>query len=192
MPSAQSEPSASSDPVRRVLRLGALSAAVLCAAGLLSACAGEQKKADLAEQDRFLRQYVALLNESDEDGLAGLLDDHPHGKDDARARIGAYGGQKWDVTWSRTSDFANVWQVRLTGTAGAAGTAGAKGAPASAGAKGAPASAGTKGTPASAGAGSRPVEVVETVSWEGEHWLLTPLDGVVPRPSDAADTTPPQ
>ncbi|MET9519403.1 hypothetical protein [Streptomyces sp. NPDC002994] len=139
-------------------RLGALSAAVLCA-GLLSACGGAEKKADLADQDRFLKEYVNLLNTADEDGLADLLDDHPHGKDDARARIKAYGGQEWNVTWNRTSDFQDVWQVRLTGTAGA---------------------------------DRRPVKVVETVSWEDEHWLLTPLDGVVPKPPNAAETTPPE
>ncbi|MBT2489410.1 hypothetical protein J7E96_12935 [Streptomyces sp. ISL-96] len=138
-------------------RLGALCAAVLCA-GLLSACGGSEKKADLADQDRFLREYVNLLNKADEDGLAGLLDDHPHGKEDAHARIAAYGGQEWDVTWNRTSDFPDVWKVRLTGTAGA---------------------------------DRRPVKVVETVSWEDEHWLLTPLDGVVTKPPNAADTTPP-
>ncbi|WP_028811602.1 hypothetical protein [Streptomyces flavidovirens] len=138
-------------------RFGALSAAVLCA-GLLSACGGAQKEADLADQDRFLREYVDLLNQADEDGLADLLDDHPRGKEDARARIKAYGGQKWDVTWNRTSEFQDVWRVRLTGTSGA---------------------------------DDRPVKVVETVSWEDEHWLLTPLDGVVPKPPNAAETTPP-
>ncbi|MEV8535268.1 hypothetical protein [Streptomyces sp. NPDC051211] len=139
-------------------RIAAGVAASLCAA-LIAACGGGgDEKADLADQDRFLRSYVALLNRSDEAGLADLLDDHPYGKADASARIKKYGGQDWDVAWTRTSEFPDVWTVRLTGTAKAA---------------------------------QRPVEVSETVSWEDEHWLLTPLEGVVPKPSGAADTTPP-
>ncbi|MEV7613368.1 hypothetical protein [Streptomyces sp. NPDC089799] len=130
---------------------------MFCAAAL-TACGGGDAKADLADQDRFLRSYVSLLNASDETGLAGLLDDHPDGKEDAAARIKRYGGQGWDVHWTRTSDFPNVWHVRLTGTAKAA---------------------------------NRPVRVDETVSWEDEHWLLTPLEGVGKKPSNAADTTPP-
>ncbi|MFH9606145.1 hypothetical protein [Streptomyces sp. NPDC017448] len=139
-------------------RIGVLGATALCAL-LLSACGGEEKKADLADQDRFLGRYVSLLNEADEAGLADLLDDHPHGEEDARARIEAYGGQEWDVTWNRSSEFPDVWRVRLTGTAGAK---------------------------------DRPVKVLETVSWEDGHWLLTPLDGVVPKPPDAAETAPPR
>ncbi|MFJ3534406.1 hypothetical protein ACIPQA_02945 [Streptomyces sp. NPDC090109] len=133
-------------------------AAALCA-GLLSGCGGAQEKPDLADQDRFLGRYVTLLNTSDEAGLADLLDAHPHGRDDARARIEEYGGQDWDVTWKRTSEFPDVWSVRLTGTAGER---------------------------------KRPVAVVETVSREDGHWLLTPLDGVVPKPSGAADTARPR
>ncbi|AVH95727.1 hypothetical protein GCM10010497_05170 [Streptomyces cinereoruber] len=133
-------------------------AAALCAA-LLSGCGGTEEKPDLADQDRFLGRYVSLLNASDEPGLADLLRGHPNGGDDARARIAAYGGQDWDVTWKRTSEFPDVWSVRLTGTAGDR---------------------------------KRPVEVVETVNREDGHWSLTPLDGVVPKPSGAADTTRPK
>jgi hypothetical protein len=95
--------------------------AVLCAV-LLTACVGgddsASAKPDLADQDRFLKDYVQLLNTSDEDGLAGLLDAHPQGSEDARARIKAYGGQDWDVRWTRASDFAGVWKVDITGNAG--------------------------------------------------------------------------
>jgi hypothetical protein len=95
--------------------------AVLCAV-LLTACGSEDgsasAKPDLADQDRFLHDYVRFLNTSDEDGLAGLLDAHPQGSKDARARIKAYGGQDWDVRWTRTSDFEGVWKVDMTGTAG--------------------------------------------------------------------------
>ncbi|MFF8228715.1 hypothetical protein [Streptomyces caelestis] len=101
-------------------RLGLL-IAVLCAV-LLTACGGgddsASAKPDLADQDRFLRDYVRFLNTSDEDGLAGLLDAHPQGSKDARARIKAYGGQGWDVRWTRTSEFAGVWKVDIAGTAG--------------------------------------------------------------------------
>jgi hypothetical protein len=94
---------------------------LLLAAGcalLLTACgSGAPPPADLAEQDRFLRDYVRFLNASDEGGLARLLDAHPQGARDAKARIAAYGGQDWDVRWSRTSDFAGVWKVEVTGTA---------------------------------------------------------------------------
>ncbi|MER7912815.1 hypothetical protein [Streptomyces sp. NPDC096068] len=138
--------------------IGVPVAAVLCAA-LLAGCGGAEEKPDLADQDRFLGRYVELLNASDEPGLAGLLAAHPHGGDDARARIERYGGQDWDVTWKRTSEFPDVWSVRLTGTAGER---------------------------------RRPVAVVETVSREDGHWLLTPLDGVVPKPSGAADTARPR
>ncbi|MFG2295454.1 hypothetical protein [Streptomyces sp. NPDC048603] len=135
----------------------AAAGAVLCAA-LATACGGGDAKADLADQDRFLRSYVSLLNASDEAGLAELLDDHPDGKADASARIKQYGGQGWEVGWTRTSEFPNVWHVRLSGKAKTA---------------------------------NRPVEVNETVSWEDEHWLLTPLEGVGKKPPNAADTTPP-
>ena len=95
--------------------------AVLCAV-LLTACGGGDSSAsakpDLADQDRFLHDYVRFLNTSDEDGLAGLLDAHPQGSKDARARIKAYGAQDWDVRWTRTSDFEGVWKVDMTGTAG--------------------------------------------------------------------------
>lgn len=110
------------------------------------------------DQDRFLHDYVELLNESDETGLARLLDAHPQGDKDARARVKAYGGQDWDVRWSRTSEFEAVWSVDLTGTARAEG---------------------------------RPVRLTETITWEDEHWVMAPLPGVVPKPSNAADTEPP-
>ncbi|MFI6852665.1 hypothetical protein [Streptomyces sp. NPDC050416] len=94
--------------------------AVLCAV-LLTACGGGDDsgsaKPDLADQDRFLRDYVVFLNASDEDGLSGLLDAHPQGSKDARARIKEYGGRDWDVRWTRASDFAGVWKVDITGTA---------------------------------------------------------------------------
>ncbi|MEU1280208.1 hypothetical protein [Streptomyces sp. NPDC005805] len=96
----------------------------MCAALVLAACGGGgegAEKADLADQDRFLTEYVQLLNASDEAGLADLLDGHPDGEDDAKARLRAYGGQGWDVTWSRNSEFQDVWQVRLTGQAAAGG-----------------------------------------------------------------------
>ncbi len=96
--------------------------AVLCAVAL-TACGGgdgsASAKPDLTDQDRFLHDYVRFLNRSDEDGLAGLLDAHPQGSKDARARIKAYGGQDWDVRWTRTSDFEGVWNVDVSGTAGA-------------------------------------------------------------------------
>ncbi|MCX5407289.1 hypothetical protein OHA37_25920 [Streptomyces sp. NBC_00335] len=129
---------------------------VLCAA-LLSGCGGGDGP-DLADQDRFFRDYVRVLNASDQDGLARLLDAHPHGAQDAKARIAAYGGRDWDVSWSRTSEFSNMWKVTLSGTAGT---------------------------------DRAPVRVTETVTREGENWVMAPLDGVVPRPSGAADTTPP-
>jgi hypothetical protein len=95
--------------------------AVVCAV-LLTACGGgpgsATTKPDAADQDRFLREYVQLLNASDEDGLAALLQNHPRGSADAEARIRAYGGQDWDVRWTRSSDFAGVWKVDITGTAG--------------------------------------------------------------------------
>jgi hypothetical protein len=98
------------------LRAGLLGAAL--GVVLVTACGGgAERPADLAEQDRFLRDYVRLLNASDEDGLARLLDAHPQGARDARARIAAYGGQDWDVRWRRSSDFADVWRVDMTGTA---------------------------------------------------------------------------
>ena len=135
--------------------------AMLCAV-LLTACGGgdgaEAKSPDLADQDRFLHDYVALLNESDERGLARLLDAHPQGDKDARARIKAYGGQDWDVRWGRASEFEGVWRVDLTGTARAE---------------------------------DRPVRVTETVAWEDGHWVMAPLPGVVPTPSNAAGTEPP-
>jgi hypothetical protein len=97
---------------------------VLCAI-LLTACGGgdggddsASAKPDLADQDHFLHNYVRFLNTSDEDGLAGLLDAHPQGSKDARARIMTYGGQGWDVRWTRASDFAGVWKVDIAGTAG--------------------------------------------------------------------------
>nr|WP_149826423.1 DUF6177 family protein [Streptomyces tailanensis] len=77
---------------------------------------------------------------------------------DARARGKAYGGQDWDVRWSRTSEFEGVWSVDLTGTARAE---------------------------------DRPVRLTETITWEDEHWVVAPLPGVVPKPSNAADTEPP-
>jgi hypothetical protein len=132
----------------------------LCAVAL-TACGGgdgEGGSPDMADQDRFLSDYVKFLNESDESGLARLLDAHPQGSKDARARIKAYGGQDWDVRWSRTSEFAEVWRVDLTGTARAE---------------------------------DRPVRVTETVVWEDEHWVMAPLPGVVPKPSNAAGTEPP-
>lgn len=97
--------------------------AVLCAV-LLTACAGgggsgAAKSPDLADQDRFLKDYVRFLDASDQDGLARLLDAHPQASRDARARIREYGGQEWDVWWSRTSEFESVWSVDVTGTAGA-------------------------------------------------------------------------
>ncbi|MFF6783405.1 hypothetical protein [Streptomyces sp. NPDC012510] len=125
---------------------------------LITSCGDGTKAPDLADQDRFLRAYVELLNESDEAGLARLLGAHPHGDEDARARVKAYGGQDWDVRWSRTSEFANVWSVDLTGTARA---------------------------------GDTPVRLNETITREGEHWTMAPLPGVVPEPSNAADTEPP-
>ncbi|MGW2561112.1 hypothetical protein ACWCXB_18045 [Streptomyces sp. NPDC001514] len=136
--------------------------AALCAI-LLSACGGsgggdDSRAPDLADQDRFLREYVEYLNESDEAGLERLLGAHPKGSEDARARIKAYGGQDWDVRWNRTSEFAGVWNVEMTGTARA---------------------------------DNRSVQVTETVAWEDEHWVMTPLPGVVPTPSNAAGTTPP-
>jgi hypothetical protein len=135
--------------------------AVFCAV-LLTACGGgddsASAKPDLADQDRFLQDYVQFLNTSDEDGLAGLLDAHPQGSKDARARIKAYGGQDWDVRWTRASDFAGVWKVDITGNAGAK---------------------------------KRPVRVTETITWEKEHWVMTPLPGVVLTPPDAAGTEPP-
>ncbi|MBD3545995.1 MULTISPECIES: hypothetical protein [Streptomyces] len=94
----------------------------LCAVAL-AACGGGSDpgsaKPDLADQDRFLKDYVQLLNASNENGLAGLLDAHPQGDKDARARINAYGGKGWDVRWTRQSEFANVWKVEIVGTAGA-------------------------------------------------------------------------
>ncbi|MFI9120173.1 hypothetical protein ACIGW0_12375 [Streptomyces bikiniensis] len=97
--------------------IGVPLAAALCAA-LLSGCGGAEEKPDLADQDRFLGRYVTLLNASDESGPADLLRGHPNGGGDARARIAAYGGQDWDVTWQRTSEFPDVRSVRLTGTSG--------------------------------------------------------------------------
>ncbi|MFJ4688843.1 hypothetical protein [Streptomyces sp. NPDC088789] len=141
-------------------RTGLLSA-VFCTV-LISACGGggsEAKSPDLAEQDRFLREYVEFLNESDESGLARLLDAHPEGDEDARARIVAYGGQDWDVRWSRASEFEGVWTVDLTGTARAEG---------------------------------RPVRVTETVAWEEGNWVMAPMPGIVPTPSNAAGTEPPE
>ncbi|MGY3202307.1 hypothetical protein ACVW19_002822 [Streptomyces sp. TE5632] len=135
--------------------------AVLCAVAL-TACGGgdgsASAKPDLADQDRFLHDYVRFLNRSDEDGLAGLLDAHPQGSKDARVRIKAYGGQDWDVRWTRTSDFKDVWKVDVSGTAGAK---------------------------------RRPVRVTETITWEKARWVMAPLPGVVPTPSDAAGTEPP-
>ncbi|MFE2043765.1 hypothetical protein ACFXAZ_23105 [Streptomyces sp. NPDC059477] len=135
--------------------------AVLCTV-LVGACSGgggtEAKSPDLADQDRFLREYVDFLNESDESGLAGLLDAHPEGDEDARARIAAYGGQEWDVHWSRASEFEGVWTVDLTGTAHTE---------------------------------NRPVRVTETVAWEDGNWVMAPMPGVAPTPSNAAGTQPP-
>ncbi|ELS54976.1 hypothetical protein STVIR_4157 [Streptomyces viridochromogenes Tue57] len=135
--------------------------AVLCAV-LLTACGGgdgaEVKPPDLADQDRFLRDYVEFLNESDESGLARLLDAHPQGDKDARARTKAYGGQDWDVRWSRTSEFEGVWRVDMVGTARAE---------------------------------DRPVRLTETVTWENGTWVMAPLPGVVPTPSNAAGTERP-
>lgn len=133
---------------------------VFCVA-LLSACGGDgdaSKSPSMADQDRFLRKYVESLNTSDEPALSRLLDAHPQGAKDARARIKAYGGQDWDVRWDRTSEFAGVWKVDMTGTARAK---------------------------------NRPVQVTETVTWEDKHWVLAPLPGVVPTPSNAAGTEPP-
>ncbi|MFZ3497579.1 hypothetical protein ACODT5_30875 [Streptomyces sp. 5.8] len=142
------------------MRVLVLLVSVLCAA-LLSGCGsgdGSGGGPDLADQDRFLREYVRVLNDSDQDGLARLLDAHPAGAQDAKARIAAYGGRDWDVSWSRTSEFSGVWRVTLSGTAGT---------------------------------DRAPVRVTETVTWEDEHWVMAPLNGVVPTPSNAADTTPP-
>ncbi|MEU6488381.1 hypothetical protein [Streptomyces sp. NPDC046887] len=112
-------------------------AAMLCL-GLLTACGGDaEQKADLAD----------------------LLDDHPYGEADARARIKTCGGQGWDVTWSRSSEFPNIWSVRLKGTSGA---------------------------------DDRAVSVEETVGWEKGRWVLAPVEGVVPQPSNAAETTRPR
>ncbi|MFJ8848449.1 hypothetical protein ACIRFF_36815 [Streptomyces cyaneofuscatus] len=135
--------------------------ALLLFAVALTACGGsgsESAKPDLADQDRFLRDYVRFLNASDERGLAGLLDAHPQGDKDARARIDAYGGKDWDVRWTRASEFADVWTVEIVGTEGAK---------------------------------SRPVRVTETITWEEAHWVMAPIPGVVPIPSDAAGTEPP-
>ncbi|MDK1476628.1 hypothetical protein QNO07_25030 [Streptomyces sp. 549] len=87
---------------------------------LLAACGSSDNGSaapDMADQDRFLREYVQSLNASDEKRLARLLDSHPQGAQDARARVDAYGGQAWDVLWSRTSEFTGVWRIELTGTA---------------------------------------------------------------------------
>jgi hypothetical protein len=142
-------------------RRAGLLLAVLCAV-LLTACGGgddaEAKPPDLGDQDRFLHDYVEFLNESDESGLARLLDAHPQGDKDAQARIKAYGGQDWDVRWSRTSEFEGVWRVDMTGTARAE---------------------------------DKPVRVTETVAWEDVDWVMAPLPGVVPTPSNAAGTEPP-
>jgi hypothetical protein len=142
-------------------RRAGLLTAVLCTA-LLTACGGGEGAAatapDLADQDRFLHDYVEFLNESDESGLARLLHAHPRGDQDARARIEAYGGQGWDVRWSRTSEFARVWKVDLVGTART---------------------------------GDEPVRVTETVTREDGDWVMAPLPGVVPTPSNAAGTEPP-
>ena len=35
------------------------------------------------------------------------------------------------------------------------------------------------------------VRVTETVAWEDESWVMAPLPGVVPTPSNAAGTEPP-
>lgn len=142
------------------MRVLLLLVSVLCAA-LLSGCGGGDGSGggpDLADQDRFLREYVRVLNDSDQDGLARLLDAHPAGAQDAKARIAAYGWKDWDVSWSRASEFSGVWRVTLSGTAGT---------------------------------DRAPVRVTETVTGEDEHWVMAPLTGVVPTPSNAADTTPP-
>lgn len=135
--------------------------AVFCAL-LLTACGGgdaaERKAPDMADQDRFLHDYVEFLNESDESGLARHLEAHPQGDEDARARIKAYGGQDWDVRWNRASEFEGVWSVEMTGTAHA---------------------------------GDKPVRVTETMAWENGNWVMAPLPGVVPTPSNAAGTEPP-
>lgn len=135
---------------------------VVLSAVLVTACGGGDgdgsKSPDLADQDRFLHDYVELLNDSDVSGLARLLDAHPQGDKDARARMKAYGGRNWDVRWSRTSEFANVWSVDVTGTARAE---------------------------------DRPVRLNETIVWDDGHWVMAPMPGVVPKPSDAADTEPP-
>lgn len=142
-------------------RRAGLLLAVLCTA-VLTACGGGPGAAatspDLADQDRFLHDYVTSLNESDESGLARLLRAHPQGDRDARARIEAYGGQGWDVRWSRTSEFARVWKVDLVGTARSE---------------------------------DEHVRVTETVTWEDGDWVMSPLPGVVPTPSNAAGTEPP-
>lgn len=142
-------------PLRR--RLGLLMV-VLCAVLVTSCGNDEAKSPNLADQDRFLRDYVKLLNKSDEAGLARLLDAHPQGDEDARARVKAYGGQGWDVRWSRSSEFADVWSVDLTGTARAE---------------------------------DRPVSLTETITWE-DDWVMAPLPGVAPEPSNAANTEPPK
>lgn len=136
--------------------------AILCAV-LLTACGGERgsetaNSPDLADQDRFLKDYVGFLNASDQDGLARLLDAHPQASRDAHARIKAYGGQDWDVRWTRTSEFERVWTVAVTGTARAE---------------------------------HKPVRVTETITWEDAHWVMAPLPGIVPTPSNAAGTEPP-
>jgi hypothetical protein len=66
----------------------------------------------------FPARLRAVPQHIGQDGLAGLLDAHPQGSKDARARIKAYGGQGWDVRWTRTSEFAGVWKVDIAGTAG--------------------------------------------------------------------------
>ncbi len=109
--------------------------------------------------DPFLVTYVQLLNDSDESGLVRHLSAHPHGGEDAKARITAYGGQRWRVKWTRASEFPGFWNVRLRG---------------------------------SRDPGAAPVDVTELLAREDGEWSLTPMDGVVPEPDGAADTTRPE
>ncbi|GAB3653967.1 hypothetical protein GCM10027589_12420 [Actinocorallia lasiicapitis] len=94
-----------------------LAAALLLTLGGLVGCGGDDTSSpDEKALDRFLGDYVEDLNARDEPALAELLKHHPDGAADAKARIAAYGGQGWQVTWSYRSEFADTYQVTGTGT----------------------------------------------------------------------------
>jgi hypothetical protein len=125
---------------------------------LLTACSEQSPTSDEG-LDPFLTTYVQLLNDSDESGLARHLSTHPYGTEDARVRMAGFGGQGWKVRWTKESEFAGVWSVRLRG---------------------------------SRGPGASPVDVTEVLSHQDGAWMVTPMDGVVPKRSGAADTTRPR